>query len=237
MNYAYVRVSSQHQNYERQINAIQEWSKVENEPISEIFIDKESGKDFDRTNYQKLRGILKEGDLVIIKSIDRLGRNYDMIIEEWAYITKTIKCDIIVIDLKDLLDTRQKKNGLTGKFIADMVLQILSYVAQTERENIHARQMEGIKNALAKGVKFGVESKLSEELWNDIKIQYEKGSCINDLAKHYKVKKITIYQRALRKGWVRGELNYNPRDNSERKEKKKQEERDLQMLWYGTCDE
>lgn len=228
MNYAYIRVSSATQNYERQVEAIEKWSSSEDEKINEMFIDKESGKDFDRKNYQTLRGIIKEGDLLIIKSIDRLGRNYDMIIEEWSYLTKTIKCDILVLDLKELLDTRQKKNGLTGKFIADMVLQILSYVAQTERENIRQRQAEGIKLALERGQKWGAETKLSEALWNDIKVKYENGESLREIQKNYGISTVSIYKMAKRKNWERGELKYDPYEERSRRIRERKQNKDKQ---------
>ena len=121
---------------------------------SKMFIDKQSGKDFERKNYKKMLRKLKAGDEVYIKSIDRLGRNYDEIIEQWRILTKDKDVDVSVLD-SPLLDTKNKINGLTGKFIADLVLQILSYVAQIERENIRQRQAEGIRIAKEKGVKFG----------------------------------------------------------------------------------
>ncbi len=151
--YAYVRVSTREQNLDRQI--------VEVSPLVDsdkyIYADKMSGKNFNRTNYKKLIKKLKKGDLLIIKSIDRLGRDYDMIIEEWTRITKTIGADIKVIDMP-LLDTSgggDETKGLIGKFISNIVLQILSFVAQQEREALKQRQAEGIKVAKAKGVKFG----------------------------------------------------------------------------------
>ncbi len=125
-----------------------------NIPNKHIYIDKESGKDFTRTSYQKLIKKLKKDDLLIIKSIDRLGRNYHMIIEEWTKITKTIKADIKVLDMP-LLDTRVDSKNLIGKFIADIVLQVLSFVAENERNNIRKRQAEGIRIAKEKGVRFG----------------------------------------------------------------------------------
>lgn len=150
MTYAYIRVSTKQQNIDRQYEEIKQYD------ISDkfIFIDKESGKDFDRTNYQKLIKKLKKDDLLIIKSIDRLGRNYHMIIDEWTKITKTIGADILVIDMP-LLDTRTKGENLVGKFISDIVLQVLSFVAENERVNIKQRQAEGIRIAKEKGVKFG----------------------------------------------------------------------------------
>ena len=119
-----------------------------------IYIDFESGKDFNRKNYKKLIRKLKKDDLVIIKSIDRLGRDYNMIIDEWRLITKEKEADIMVIDMP-LLDTRIEGKNLVGKFISDIVLQVLSFVAQNERETMRIRQAEGIKTAKARGVKFG----------------------------------------------------------------------------------
>ena len=150
MIYAYIRVSTKHQNIDRQFEEI----KALGIDDKYIYIDKESGKDFDRTNYQKLIKKLKKDDLLIIKSIDRLGRNYRMILEEWSRITKTIGADIKVLDMP-LLDTRIEGKNLVGKFISDIVLQVLSFVAENERINIKQRQAEGIRIAKEKGVKFG----------------------------------------------------------------------------------
>lgn len=150
MIYAYIRVSTKQQKIDRQYEEIKEFN-VEDK---NIYIDKESGKDFDRTNYQRLIKKLKKDDLLIIKSIDRLGRNYQMILEEWAKITKIIGSDIKVIDMP-LLDTRIEGKNLVGKFISDIVLQVLSFVAENERNNIKQRQAEGIRIAKEKGVKFG----------------------------------------------------------------------------------
>ena len=150
MKYGYIRVSTKDQNIDRQLTAILKEGIV----MNKIYIDKASGKDFNRRKYKKLIKKLQEGDELYIKSIDRLGRNYDEIIKEWNFITKEKNAEIIVLDFP-LLDTRTKAYDLTGKFIADIVLQILSYVAQIERENTHQRQMEGIKEAKKRGVKFG----------------------------------------------------------------------------------
>ena len=147
--FGYARVSSKEQNEERQLNAFKEFGIDERD----IYVDKQSGKDFNRDNYLVLKHILRENDLWVIKSIDRLGRNYNMIIEEWKDITQNIKADIVVIDMP-LLDTRNNKD-LLGTFISDLILQILSYVAEQERTFIKQRQKEGIENALNKGVKFG----------------------------------------------------------------------------------
>lgn len=147
--FGYARVSSKEQNEERQLVAFKEYGIDERD----IYIDKQSGKDFNRENYITLKYILRENDLLVIKSIDRLGRNYNMIIDEWKDITKNIKADIVVIDMP-LLDTRKNKD-LLGTFISDLVLQILSYVAEQERTFIKQRQKEGITNAKNNGVKFG----------------------------------------------------------------------------------
>ena len=147
--YGYIRVSSTDQNEERQVVAMKEV----NVPSENMYIDKQSGKDFDRPNYRKLVSELQAGDLLYILSIDRLGRNYEDIQKQWRILTKEIGVDICVIDMP-LLDTRNGKD-LMGTFIADIVLQILSFVAQSERENIKRRQAEGIAAAKAKGIKFG----------------------------------------------------------------------------------
>lgn len=150
MKYGYVRVSSQTQNIARQMEEMYKLGLTDDV----IFVDRQSGNDFDRTSYKILKSKLKRGDLLIIKSIDRLGRNYDMIINEWQDITKVIDADIFVIDFP-LLDTRVEGKNLVGKFISDIVLQVLSFVAQNERENIRQRQAEGIKIAKANGVHMG----------------------------------------------------------------------------------
>ena len=148
--YGYVRVSSREQNEDRQLAAMRNFGVVD----SSIFLDRQSGKDFHRQAYQRLLKKLKPGDTFVIKSVDRLGRNYGEILEQWRIITKEKQTDVVVID-NPLLDTRQKERDLTGTFIADQILQILSYVAQQEREFIHQRQAEGIEAAKARGVKFG----------------------------------------------------------------------------------
>ena len=147
--FGYARVSSKEQNEERQIIAFKDYGIDERD----IYIDKQSGKDFDREQYNILKHILRENDILVIKSIDRLGRNYNMIIDEWKDITKNIKADIVVIDMP-LLDTTKNKD-LLGTFISDLILQILSYVAEQERTFIKQRQKEGISTAMNKGIKFG----------------------------------------------------------------------------------
>ena len=147
--FGYVRVSSKDQNEARQLKAFKDFGIDDRD----IYVDKKSGKDFDREQYKLLKNILREDDLLVIQSIDRLGRNYEMIVNEWKDITKNIKADIVVLDMP-LLDTRQKKD-LLGTFINDLILGLLSYVAQTEREKIKTRQRQGIDIALSNGVKFG----------------------------------------------------------------------------------
>ena len=147
--FGYARVSSKEQNVERQLVAFKEYGIEERD----IYIDKQSGKDFNREQYNTLKHILRENDLLVIKSIDRLGRNYEAIVNEWKDITKNIKVDIVVIDMP-LLDTRKNKD-LLGTFISDLVLQILGYVAEQERTFIKQRQKEGISVAKNNGVKFG----------------------------------------------------------------------------------
>ena len=147
--YAYLRVSTKEQNEDRQLAAIQGLDITDDH----VFIDKESGRNFERPGYIKMKDALKKGDLLYIKSIDRLGRNYTEILEEWRILTRIKEVDIVVLDMP-LLDTRIGKD-LTGTLISDLVLQILTYVAENEYRNIKQRQMEGIKAAKANGVKFG----------------------------------------------------------------------------------
>ncbi|MFR8002055.1 MAG: recombinase family protein [Hydrogeniiclostridium sp.] len=147
--YGYVRVSTKEQNEERQLIALREFQI----PPKKIYIDKLSGKDFNRPQYKRLLKKLREGDVLVVKSIDRLGRNYVEILEQWRVVTKEKQADIVVLDMP-LLDTRRNRD-LTGTLIADIVLQLLSYVAQAERENIRQRQAEGIAAAKARGVRFG----------------------------------------------------------------------------------
>ena len=147
--YGYVRVSTQEQNEDRQLVAM---SNLAVEQMT-IFMDKQSGKDFNRPKYQEMVGKLQKGDLLYVASIDRLGRNYDEIQHQWRILTKEIGVDVCVIDMP-LLDTRQSKD-LLGTFVADLVLQVLSFAAHNERDNIRKRQAEGIAAAKARGVRFG----------------------------------------------------------------------------------
>lgn len=161
--YAYVRVSTRDQNEDRQLMALDGLSI----PEKNIFLDKQSGKDFERPQYRRLVKKLKPDDLLYIKSIDRLGRNYEEILEQWRVLTKEKRVDIVVLDMP-LLDTRDRSRDLTGTFIADLVLQILSYVAQNERENIRKRQAEGIAAAKERGVHFGNPGKPLPESFEEV---------------------------------------------------------------------
>ncbi|EFC06444.1 resolvase, N-terminal domain protein [Bulleidia extructa W1219] len=170
MKYGYIRVSTKEQNIDRQLSVILK----ENISMNRIYIDKASGKDFNRKKYKKLVKKLKESDEVYIKSIDRLGRNYDEIIREWNLITKEKRAEIIVLDFP-LLDTRDKSYDLTGKFISNIVLQILSYVAQIERENTLQRQSEGIREAKKRGVVFGRPKKEMPENFISVAEDWKSG--------------------------------------------------------------
>ena len=168
MEYGYARVSTKEQNEQRQIVALEAFGLSR----KQIFIDKQSGKNFERTNYQRLIRRLKEGDTLVVKSIDRLGRNYNEILEQWRIITKEKGTAIVVLDMP-LLDTR-KSRDLTGTLIADIVLQLLSYVAQTEREFIRQRQAEGIAVAKARGVRFGRPPKEKPESFPVVQLAWQK---------------------------------------------------------------
>lgn len=167
--YGYIRVSSKDQNEDRQRVALAE----KNIPVKNLYMDKQSGKDFQRPQYQKMLRRLRAGDLLYILSIDRLGRNYEEIQQQWRTLTKEIGIDICVLDMP-LLDTRQGKD-LMGTFIADLVLQILSFVAQNERENIRKRQAEGIAAAKSRGVRFGRPAKAAPEDFAGIVEDWESG--------------------------------------------------------------
>ena len=168
--YGYVRVSTKEQCEDRQTIALQAYAV----PPDNIFMDKLRGKDFNRPQYQKLLRRLKPGDTLVVKSIDRLGRNYEEILEQWRIITKEKRADIAVLDMP-LLDTRQTGRDLTGTFVADLVLQILSYVAQTERENIRQRQQEGIAAAKQRGVRFGRPRKSRPENFSVVRERWQRG--------------------------------------------------------------
>jgi DNA invertase Pin-like site-specific DNA recombinase len=188
--YGYVRVSSAEQNEDRQMIAMKE---VKVSP-DHIYIDKQSGKNFDRMAYQSMLKDIKPGDLVYVSSIDRLGRNYEEIQNQWRIITKEKCVDIAVIDMP-LLDTRRGKD-LMGTFIADLVLQILSFVAHSERDNIRKRQAEGIAAAKARGVRFGRPIKTPPENFALLIKRWERGELpISDLLIQAELKEATFYRR------------------------------------------
>ena len=186
MNYGYARVSTIAQNLDRQLEELTKLGLDE----KHIYTDKESGKDFNRTNYKKLCRKLKPGDVLFIKAIDRLGRNYNMVLDEWRILTKEKGIDIVVIDMP-LLDTRIEGKNLVGKFIADVVLQVLSFVAENERETMRQRQAEGIRIAKQKGIKFGRPATAIPDNFKEI-------------ASLYKQKKITSSDALELSGLTRG---------------------------------
>ena len=188
--YGYIRVSSTDQNEDRQLRALNQ----KNIEKRKIYIDKQSGKDFNRPSYKRLIRKLDEGDLLYILSIDRLGRNYEEIQNQWRVITKEIGADICVIDMP-LLDTRRGKD-LMGTFIADLVLQILSFVAQSERENIKKRQAQGIAAAKARGVRFGrPEKELPEDFPATVKKWETKQITFSEVLKQCEMSESTFYRR------------------------------------------
>ena len=196
MEYGYARISSRDQNERRQIIALQNFG-IQRE---RIYVDRQSGKDFERVQYLRLLGKLGCGDVLVVKSIDRLGRNYGEILEQWRIITKEKQADIVVLDMA-LLDTRQSRD-LTGTLIADIVLQILSYVAQTEREFIRKRQAEGIAAAREQGVKFGRKPMERPLEYEKLKAQWERG----EISARGAAKQLGITHRTFLL-WVKGKVN------------------------------
>lgn len=199
MEYGYIRVSSKDQNPGRQIAALEEYGISQ----KNIYIDYMSGKNFDRPQYKKLLKRLKAQDLLTIKSIDRLGRNYSEILEQWRILTKDIEADIRVLDMP-LLNTRAEVEGLTGVFIADIVLQILAYVAETERTFIKQRQMEGIAIAKAKGVTFGCKKIMIPESQNYLFDEWKAGNITADEAAELMgISRATFYRRCREKNFLK----------------------------------
>ena len=191
--YGYMRVSSKEQNEDRQKIALTEMGV----PGNHIYMDKQSGKDFERTQYKRLLRKLNENSVLYIKSIDRLGRNYGELNEQWRIITKEKKADIVVIDMP-LLDTRREKN-LLGTFISDVVLALLSYVAENERTNIKQRQAEGIAAAKARGVKFGRPPLPIPENFYQIHKDWRAGKItIEEAAKACNMCPKTFYSKAVK---------------------------------------
>lgn len=188
--YGYIRVSSKDQNEDRQVIALQEL----NIPKKNIFLDKQSGKDFARPQYQRLMKKLKKDDQLYVKSIDRLGRNYEEILEQWRVLTKQKEIDIVVLDMP-LLDTRRGKD-LMGTFLSDIVLQVLSFVAENERKNIRQRQAEGIAAAKARGVRFGRPMIEVPECFEQIVDALEKKEMtLEDAVRLCGMSKTTLYRR------------------------------------------
>ena len=177
--YGYVRVSTKDQNEDRQIIAM----KTFGIPKANIFIEKLSGKDFNRPVYKNMLDNLSPGDAVVIKSLDRLGRDYNEVIDQWRHITRDLGADIVVIDMP-LLDTRKKDRDLTTSFVADIVLQILSYVAETERQFNKQRQAEGIAAAKARGIKFGSQPLPRPKNLAQIRTQWQSGQISSRTAGH-----------------------------------------------------
>lgn len=196
--FGYIRVSTKEQYEDRQLLALRHF------PVRDdrIFMDKLSGKDFNRPQYQKLLQKLKRGDILVVQSIGRLGRSYEEVLNQWRIITKEKQADIVVLDMP-LLDTRQTGRDLMGTFVADLVLQILSYVAQTERENIRQRQKEGIAAARLRGVKFGRSRKPVPELFFQLKEQWEK----KEITSRQAAKTLHIAQDTFLR-WVREQESY-----------------------------
>jgi len=196
--YGYIRVSSQDQNEDRQLIAMQSLAI----PKAHLFTDKQSGKDFERDAYKRLVKKLRPGDLLYVMSIDRLGRNYEEIQNQWRVLTKEKGIDIAVIDMP-LLDTRNGKD-LMGTFIADLVLQILSFVAQSERENIKKRQAQGIAAAKARGVHMGRPVKRPPENFTELAKQWERGKITtSELMRQTGLKETTLYRRLRESAAVR----------------------------------
>ena len=191
--YGYIRVSTREQRTDRQLAALAAY----NIPKKNLYCDYQSGKDFQRPAYRRLLKRLRQGDLLIIKSIDRLGRNYAEILNQWQHITKNIQADILVIDMP-LLDTREKNGNLTGVFVADLVLQILAYVAQTERDFIHQRQAEGIAAAKARGVQFGKKPKQMPAAFEQYRQRWESGEIsLRAASEQLGISYSTFYRRCL----------------------------------------
>ncbi len=190
ITYGYVRVSSQEQNEDRQLDALRVLEIAE----QNIFIDKQSGKDFERPQYKRLIRKVKREDLIYIKSIDRLGRNYSEIQEQWRYLTKEKGADIVVLDMP-LLDTRRGKD-LMGTFLSDIVLQVLSFAAENERTNIRQRQAEGIAAAKARGVKFGrPQIVMPEHFRKTVRLWERKEITIQEAIERCGVSEATFYRR------------------------------------------
>lgn len=198
--YGYARVSSRDQNLSRQLDAFVDFGIS----AKNVYSDKASGKDFDRPAYKRLMAKLRRGDTLVIKSIDRLGRGYDEILAEWHRISKGRGAFIVVLDMP-LLDTRERPGDITGALIADIVLQLLSYVAHIERENIRQRQAEGIAAARARGVSFGRPRKQKPTAWPQVRDAYREGSITRKEAAAYLGVSVGTFARWLKEDAEVGE--------------------------------
>ena len=193
--YGYARVSTREQNLDRQLVALEEFG-VER---ANIFADKASGRDFERPEWTRMKAALKAGDVLVVKSIDRFGRSYEEIIEQWRDITKDIRADVVVLDMP-LLDTREDRGGVTGALISDIVLQLLSYVAQVERESIHQRQREGIAIAKQQGKYTGRSPLPLPENFDAVVAQWRRGEIsAREAMRRTGLKPNTFYRRVSRK--------------------------------------
>ena len=199
VTYGYARVSSKDQNLDRQLDALTAFPVA----AANVFSDHMSGKDFDRPGYRALVAALTPGDTLVVKSIDRLGRDYDEIIEQWRRLTKRLGANVVVLDMP-LLDTRTNDRNVTGTFIADIVLQLLSYVAQVERENIKQRQAEGIASARARGVRFGRPPKQVPENFERVNELWRSGAISSrEAASRLGVARSTFFKWANERGSLR----------------------------------
>ena len=193
-DFGYIRVSTTEQNADRQLIAMSEVGV----PKNNIYMDKQSGKNYDRPEYKRMMRKIKPGDVVYFKSIDRMGRNYKDTLDQWRIITKEKRADIVVIDIP-VLDTRQQKN-LIGTLISDLVLQLLSYVSETERNNIKQRQAEGIAAAKKRGVRFGRPPKEAPQDFGEIIHRWEKKELtMKDITERYEICPSTFYK--LKREW------------------------------------
>lgn len=194
--YGYIRVSTREQNESRQKIALQNFPV----PEENIYMDKQSGKDFNRAAYRQLVRKMKKKSVLVIQSIDRLGRNYEEILEQWRILTREKQVDIVVLDMP-LLDTRVKGRDLTGTFVADLVLQILSYVAENERENIRKRQAEGIAAAKSRGVHFGNPGKPLPDAFEDVAIRWRrKEITLSDALNELNIGRTYFFQHVKKMG-------------------------------------
>ena len=199
ITYGYARVSTREQNLDRQLHALKEFGVLP----ENIFMDKASGRNFDRPEWVRLTRALHEGDVLVVKSIDRLGRDYEEILNQWRAIVKGVRAQVVVLDMP-LLDSRKGYDGVTGMLISDIVLQLLSYVAQIERESIRQRQREGIAAAKARGVRFGRPKKQRPASYNDTKVGYLEGRITRAEAARRLEVSASTFDKWLREDSIKG---------------------------------